>query len=328
MMGFLARQLRGENTPWAHDYGAPVEHFTSAYWLVRAFYVATLYMAYEEMSVLWRIARSAESIEPLWPVFWVSEPRISGIVILTSLVFAGLLGVLFTSSRLVRLLVFVTILEATAYRFSFGAINHANHFWLWTAFCFAFLPSGSQEKIGGSVQGRQRYLMVFFAAQGLILTFYTLSGLIKAAWGLHALVTGGGGSFSPFALATLAAHRLLLVPGEASIFGPLLINNPWFGWPIHLLVIYVEVVAILIIFRPELHRLWGTMLIVFHVGTFLLLGIAFARHMIVLSLLFVLSPFAPRFDFARAVAAVPGIDWLISLHALVRGGSSARKAAP
>ena len=281
MISFLAQQFRGENPPWARDYGAPLEQFTRAYWLVRAFYVATLYMAYEDMSVLWRIARTADSIEPLWPVFWVSEPRIAGTGLLIALMFAALLGVLCTYSRLVRLLVFVTILQATAYRFSFGAINHSNHFWLWTAFCFTFLPSGSVEKIGASGQGRQQYLTVFFAAQGLIATFYTLSGLIKAAWGLQGLATGGGGSFSPFALANMTAHRLLMLPDGESIFGPILVNNPWVGWPIHLLVIYVEVVAILIIFRPELHRVWGVMLVLFHVGTFLLLGIPFSRHMIV-----------------------------------------------
>ena len=149
MISFLAQQFRGENTPWARDYGAPLEQFTRAYWLVRAFYVATLYMAYEDMSVLWRIARTADSIEPLWPVFWVSEPRIAGTGLLIALMFAALLGVLCTYSRLVRLLVFVTILQATAYRFSFGAINHSNHFWLWTAFCFTFLPSGSVENLVG-----------------------------------------------------------------------------------------------------------------------------------------------------------------------------------
>ena len=127
-----------------------------------------------------------------------------------------------------------------------------------------------------------------------------------------------------------------MLPDGESIFGPILVNNPWVGWPIHLLVIYVEVVAILIIFRPELHRVWGVMLVLFHVGTFLpsrppaaaLLGIPFSRHMIVLALLFLLSPFAPRFELGRALAVVPGIDWLIALRGLFRGNATVRDVGP
>ncbi len=325
--GFIARQVRGQDTPWANDYSAPVAQFSNAFWLVRVFYAMTLYISYTEMRVLWDIARTAEGISPLWPVWWVSDPRTAGVFLLLALLFAGLLGVLFTSSRPVRVVVFLAILEATAYRFSFGGINHLNHTWLWVAFCFAFLPSGSQENVAESAAARRQYLVIFFATQGLLAVFYTLSGLMKAFWGLHAVMTGQTGSFSPFALAVLTADRLMQVPDASSILGVFLVDHPWLGWPAHLWVIYVEVVAILIVFRPELHRLWGIFLVMFHVGTFLLLGISWNPQIVLLTLLFLWSPFAPPFNLARTIAAIPGIDLLLELRTLLRGGALARGEA-
>lgn len=59
-------------------------------------------------------------------------------------------------------------------------------------------------------------------------------------------------------------------------------------------LVYVQLVAVCIAFRPRLHMVWGYALIGFHTGTWLLMEIAFPHHILFLLLFFVLSPFRPR----------------------------------
>ena len=77
-------------------------------------------------------------------------------------------------------------------------------------------------------------------------------------------------------------------------------------------MIYIEIVALMVLCRPALHRLWGVMLIGFHIGTFLLLGISFPKHVLVLTILFVWSPFAiDRFGLRRVISSLPGLGLFV-----------------
>ena len=71
------------------------------------------------------------------------------------------------------------------------------------------------------------------------------------------------------------------------------IAYPRLGWPLYPLAIYVEVFALLAVFRPRLHRPWGCGLIGLHVGNCCSMGIVFNVNVLLLGLFFVLSPFAP-----------------------------------
>ncbi|MEM7041539.1 MAG: hypothetical protein AAF543_01885 [Pseudomonadota bacterium] len=308
MIRRLRKALAGH--PSASPYS--VEHhrraFNNAFWLVRIYYAATLLFAYQEMGTIWKLMQTGGSFTPLWPIAWANDIETTGLVILYALIGTALLTVALPDRRWPRVLVFISFLSAAAFRSSFGlgSINHGNHYWLWTGFCFCFLPPGDRRELGGSPSNRYRFLLVFSFAQGLILLFYTMSGFWKAAAGVEALVLGRIGTFHPEALATIVAAKMIQLD-KPTLLGPWLTQYPWVGWPVYMFVVYIELVALWIWFRPSLHRLFGVALACFHIGTFLLLGISFPKHVLILTILMIWSPFIPdRSSVRDMLFSLPG----------------------
>ena len=286
--------------------------FDQAFWLVRAYYAVMLFFAYEEMMPLWRKAIDGGTIDPLWPVFWTTDIRFASTFLMVMLITTAFLAVVLPDRRWPKIAVFVAFLMATAFRASFGlgSINHSNHFWLWLALCFCFLPSGGRDDLQSSFASRYRFLITFWFTQALILLFYSMSGFWKVIAAIEALTLGNFSGFHPDALAQITAWKMIQNQYDSPL-GPLLLNYPLAGWPAHLWVIYVELVAIIVLFRPALHRLWGAMLVLFHVGTFLLLNIPFSKHVLVLTLLLVWSPFFHgQTNVGAILASLPGLAWL------------------
>ena len=309
----MIRKFRGILAGWqkAEPYCPERHHrsFDKAFWLVRIYYAATFLFAYQEMSALWRLMETGGSFFPLWPIFWVTDVEATGFTVLIGLVGASLLAVALPDRRWPRVLVFLGFLSASAFRSSFGlgSINHGSHYWLWTGFCFCFLPSGDQRKLGGSLASRYRYLLVFSYTQALILLFYSMSGFWKVAAGIEALIEGRIGAFHPEALATIAAAKMIQID-KPTLLGPWLADNPWAGWPAYMFVVYIELVALFAWLRPSLHRVFGLALACFHIGTFLLLGISFPKHVLILTILLIWSPFLPdRYGLRDILASLPGV---------------------
>ncbi len=175
---------------------------------------------------------------------------------------------------------------------SFGKINHGQHALIALAFIFIWLPdvTRAEEKI--SQTQRQLYLSVFWAAQLALGLFYFMSGSWKIWIGLQQFSAGEINTFHPYALADLVAFRLLQT-NQSSILGWLLIDHPLLGWPMHLGAVYLEFFTLIAAFRPSIQRIWGLGLVVFHIGTWLLMEILFGSNMFMIGLLFILSPFAP-----------------------------------
>lgn len=62
------------------------------------------------------------------------------------------------------------------------------------------------------------------------------------------------------------------------------------SWPLYLGALYLEAFAVLIAFRPALHRLWGGGLVLLHLGIGLGMEIWFVPPMFLLALLLLSSP--------------------------------------
>ena len=58
--------------------------------------------------------------------------------------------------------------------------------------------------------------------------------------------------------------------------------------------IYFELFALAAVFRPSLRRLWGVFLVTFHLGTLLIMTIAFSTNIMLLTLLLIAAPGSPR----------------------------------
>lgn len=281
----------------------------NAWWCVRIFYALTFYFAYAEANTYWNLANSGAPLQARWVVAWIPETLWGGTVVLLGYLSASAIGIFFAKHRWVRIIVCVALVQAVGFRYSFGGLNHSSHFWIWVAFCFCFLPNGDLQHVSRSYSQRYRYLSVFWLTLALIALFYSLSGFWKIAAATEAIFAGRIHSFAPTALATIVADKLQQ-SSQTTLLGEFLIDNPWLGWPAHLWVIFVELFAIVAVFRPNLHRLWGVMLMAFHLGTFALMGIVFGKHILVLTVLFLWSPFAPKFRLSRTLVALPMVGWL------------------
>jgi hypothetical protein len=288
-------RLRGP-MPLRRPYSAAadIDAGERAWWAVRAFYLVVLHLAFETQRNLQQLGASDRQIDPLWPVAWVDAETFTAAANVIGLGFlaSSLIAVLAPARCIPRILVALFYLQALAFENSFGSINHYGHLGLWLALSFALLPATSRDQLRRSRAQRHAYLAVFFLAQSMVALFYTSSGARKAYYGF-VVPEGAISSLAPDALPILVAQKWLQT-GDQPLPAELFMQHLWLAWPMHLLVIYVELVALLAVFRRELHQLWGAMLITFHIAVWLLLGISFAYQPVLLALVLVWSPFAPK----------------------------------
>lgn len=287
---------------------------------VWGFYVAGLFFAAHIASTGWPIWIKRETIAPLWPLFWANWLSTSTVTnsIMLLLIATSIPVVVQPWRRVFRVAAFVGLFFAVAYANSFGKIGHGWHAWIFVALLFCFLPKwhagSASERQATSITHRQQFLTLFFAAQLFVMLFYSMSGAWKVFAAFDQMWAGQLHAFHPYALAYLTADRLLQTNSWTPL-GPFLINYPLLGWPLHLAAIYFELFALVAAFRPALHRLWGLMLIVFHFGTIVLLFVGFTPSMLLLGLLFIMSPFAPKeISWREVVRNLPlfGDLWTLS----------------
>jgi hypothetical protein len=278
----------------AYAAGADVDAAERAWWALRGFYLVVLHFAFESQRNLQRLGASERQIDSLWPVAWVDSEIFTAAANAIGLVFlvSAVAAVLLPAHRLPRILVALLYLQALAFENSFGSINHYGHLGLWLALCFAAVPSGSRAALRQSRARRHEYLAVFFLAQCVAALFYTSSGARKAYYGF-VVPDGSVSSFAPDALPLLVVQKWLQT-GDQPLLAELFMQHLWLAWPVHLLVIYVELFTLVAVFRRELHQLWGALLISFHLMVWLLLGISFAFQPVLLASILVWSPFAPH----------------------------------
>lgn len=294
-----ARPRRG------YDARAHTARAIHALWVVRFYYLITLHFAFETQRNLARLTASDRRIDPLWPVAWIDDATFAAATTTVGLAFlaSALAAVIAPHRRATRLLLAFFYLQALAIENSFGSINHYGHAGLWLALVFVLLPDTGTPDLEKNRTARACYLTVVFLAQALVALFYTSSGLRKAWYGV-VVPDGSVSSFAPDALPILVVQKWLQT-GDQPLLAGLFIDNLWLAWPVHLLVIYVELFSIVAVFRPTLHRLWGLLLVVFHLMVWLLLGISFAWQPVLISLLFIWSPFAPRLSFSEMLRHLP-----------------------
>ncbi|WP_419855093.1 hypothetical protein [Candidatus Poriferisodalis sp.] len=240
---------------------------------------------------------------PLWPIDAVGWLTGSGwfehdrVVTVVGLLFAiGAAG--FPRLLVWRLGSFAYLLVHVALANSYGAINHGSHIMLFVGFALLFLP-GRDE---GRLMARKsvlRCLAVLWFAQGLILLSYTLSGFWKL-WHSRLEV------FSTDAMSRILLDRALLEADNIPILLPFVAQHNWLAQSMWWLTLYIEVFALLVVFRPHLHRPFGAVLMLFHITSDWLMNISFSLNIVMLGLFLLLSPLAPaRFSLPATVRSLP-----------------------
>lgn len=261
--------------------------------LVRTFYAFLTFKIMFEQD-MWGSLLGRDSMEPLWPVFWMGSGTPSDLhvqMILYMNLAAVLLVLMLPQFRALRIFCFLAFLQYVAFRNSFGKINHWGHLLLFASFLFIFLPTGWHQ-LNPRKAVKAATTMIIGACTAVILTTYSMSGLGKIIVGVMEASQGQPNSFSPDSLARHIADRMLET-GQDSAFGDMIVNTPLLGWPMMMATIYFQLASVFIIFRPELHRFWGGIHLLFHAGVYLTMTISFNNSVFMLALFLLASPFAP-----------------------------------
>ncbi len=295
------RRLLAGGPPFGLDAVPPGEtlrehtrRFTLSQALVHAFYAFLLYLAIAQMTEI-PVYAERSAFHPLWPVGWLryGDPtnpiRALFVFFLTTTILAAALP----GWRTVRALAFVGLLEYVALKNSYGKIGHSMHLPLVTAMLLVFLPHGWERPAPRTDRAlRQRTLLVFWMCGAAVLLSYTMSGLGKLGGALYQLARLEPNAFAPGALGAHIAQRLLQTDSH-SLLGAWIIDHPWLTWPAMPFAVYLELFSFVVAFRPGLSRPWAAVLIIFHIGNYFTLTIAFPPSCFLLALFFFRSPFEP-----------------------------------
>jgi hypothetical protein len=207
------------------------ERFTAAQTLIAAYYAVLFFFAAGEL-FSWQGYRDAGDLTPRWPVFWLRfvDPGAGIAAILWLHLLGGLLAVTLSRYRWARIVVFVSLLEHMALKFSFGAVNHGDHLGVLIAFVLIFLPAGWHVRGGAGRTVRAATLLVFSGAQALILLTYSMAGMWKAGGILQQWIQGELVTYlHPQGLARQIAAKMI-EDDAPSLLGPWLVEHPWVGW--------------------------------------------------------------------------------------------------
>lgn len=307
---FLRRHL------WSGPLRTPAETvafggraYATACTLVRAFYVVSFLWVVESMTK-WADLLDLQVVDELWPARWIDQAGAhSGIkLVLVGYLVSGLAVLVWPERRIARFAYALFLLQYMAIVNSPTKINHSLHAWLYVSWIFIALPDGHWRERTRLAE-RFRLLYVFAVAQFAVLFAYTLTGLWKVWEGSLALVHHQTSGFDPSGFSYIIAERLLATDAN-TIAGPFFVQHELPGWALFVGTMYLESASVVVAFRPRLHKVWGIGLIGFHLGTLIVMGFTFNQNIVLLGLLFILSPFQPeRFEWRQVILDLPGIHF-------------------
>ncbi|WP_419943908.1 DCC1-like thiol-disulfide oxidoreductase family protein [Candidatus Poriferisodalis sp.] len=257
---------------------------------------------------------------PLWPIRLAEQ--LVGTAWLRhelALMAAGLLFALGAAASprifVLRFGAFLHLMLHVAILNSYGSINHGVHVLLLVGFALLFLPGRRSDRRHERNNVRP-CLVALWMAQSVILLSYTLSGIWKIWYGRLEL-------FASDALTRILLDRLLAEADEIPMLLPFVAQRDWLAQSMWWMTLYIEIFAMLVVFRPHLHRPIGAVLMLFHITSDLLMNISFSLNIVMVGLFLLLSPLAPsRFSLSGTVRSLPIVG--IPFRALTRRQQSQR----
>lgn len=269
----------------------------------------------------------ADGTQWAWPVLWIGwlNAALWGPELVLGFgILAALLCALAPEFRVFRIALAFAMLEVLALKYSFGKVHHLMHGWLYVALIFAALLPDSAFYPKESTRKQRAYAqLIFHVGLTMIGLTYSLAGVGKLLGAIYQLALGQITPLHPSALARHVADRLLQTYPE-SILGPVMISHGTWLWPMMLATIYLQLVAVVAVFRPRLHRLWGFGLLGFHMMTALSMTIDFSPQLMLVALFFLASPFVPSDWPRRFWEDLPGLEALSAaiINRTMGGGRS------
>ena len=233
---------------------------------------------------------SPHLFQPIWSVKWISTENWETCIrlILSAFLISSLAGVLLWSrSRIIRISVFLSFFFYLSLISSFGKIDHYLHLTLIASFLFIFIPNAKSEDPENVTRAK-----VFFGMQTLILLAYFVSGFFKIYGIIDQEILGVKSALSPDSLAQTISKTSLAANTDYFLQSYIL-NKPSYLYSALLILGYIiEFFSIYVIFKPRLHRIWGLILVLLHVGILLTVGPDFTNQIFIVGIFLMFSPFA------------------------------------
>lgn len=263
--------------------------FEKARVVVKYFYYISIFWLLDALSSLVLSNIRLESYSPdLWPLLWIKvvpNPELAAFIFFTLVILCGLL---FYWHWFGRVVIFLGLLEYVALLFSLPKGGGAEWYhWLNTAFIFIFMPNVIHKK-NPSKDKRLKFLLFFWGAQALFLLTYTFAGINKLLVQLDN--PSKPNLFDLHIFSDTIAHHITINP-NATIAGELVAQSVFLSYSMYLAALFLQIFSFWIAFEPSFHRIWGLLLLLFHVGTAFTLDILFSRSVILAILLLWDSPF-------------------------------------
>lgn len=235
------------------------------------------------------IIESKDLCKPIWSIqflsleYWEVSVRL---IMLLFLFFSFLAIILWEHYRAIRIGVFLSMFFYLSLISSFGKIDHSMHIMLIILFLLIFIPNKSESLTNGIDN-----LKVFFGIQTLLLLTYFVSGFFKFYGIIDQELSGLKSSLSLDSLAQNLSKTSFALDSEFFL-STYILNTSSPIFPIILIIGYfIEFFSIYVIFKPNLHRIWGLLLIGLHAGILLSIGPNFYIHMFAVGIFLLCSPF-------------------------------------
>lgn len=254
-----------------------------------------------------------QNFEPFWPLGWTEMLGLDlvAVVLVVKLLFVivGILAPFLHRKTWVRFLVFVAIFQVHALESSFGSINHQWYLWLYTSLIFVFLPN--LWNTNSAPDAKRTFLLYIWFAQATAMLTYSMAGMWKFYFAFHQYLAGEVHTFAMEAFAYQVANWIPRLQAEA-ILAPYIIEYPAFAWPFYAIVPFLQLFALWAMVRTSLQKTWALMLVLFHIGTFLTMGISFHPLVILIIILFFATPFAKEdLSFREFMLDLPVIGQIL-----------------
>jgi hypothetical protein len=247
----------------------------------------------------------AVKLDPLWPIFWTGnfDPKmIMFTFALASTVFS-IFAAFCPHNRIARVSAFMAFFELVALLNSFGEIAHKFHLLTLAGGLLIFLPKSVR-----SYEGRKKFYIIFWGCQAIILLSYTMSGILKIAGAIVQIFSNQHSMLSSDAVSLHIANFLVLT-GIEPIAARFFIEHNLLTSLMFFIILYLQVFSFFAIVRPSIQRIWGICLVLFHIGTLIIMHINFLPAIPAIAIFLVNSPFAK--DNARAISDLPIIGRLL-----------------
>jgi hypothetical protein len=206
------------------------------------------------------------------------------------MILCALAGAAWYHHRFARILSFISIILYQSILLSFGGTVHQTYPFLYITFLFLFLPDFSKTSFKHT-ENRKKTILLFLGAQAFFLLFYSMSGIEKIIEAVFQTLNGEVSILHPTGMSMLLSDWSIFTLKEP-IFIHYILNFPLLGWLGMIGVVYLETFALSILFKPELQKIWGVGLILFHVSTIYAMNVAFFPFLLLINALLLSSPFS------------------------------------